>query len=81
MSIEAARNWYNKAEDNYSLSVEKFANKVKEYIESRQRAPCHLLVDEMGQYIGGDDVGLMLNLQTVVEDLGTYCGGVKRGLL
>ena len=28
----------------------------------------------MGQYIG-DNVGLMLNLQTVVEDLGTYCGG------
>lgn len=75
MSIEAARNWYNKAEDNYSLSVEKFANKVKEYIESKDREHHVIfLVDEMGQYIG-DDVGLMLNLQTVVEDLGTYCGG------
>ena len=75
MSIEAARNWYNKAEDNYSLSVEKFANKVKEYIESKGREHHVIfLVDEMGQYIG-DDVGLMLNLQTVVEDLGTYCGG------
>jgi hypothetical protein len=43
MSIEAARNWYNKAEDNYSLSIEKFANKVKEYIESKgQRTPCYL---------------------------------------
>ena len=75
ISIEAARNWYNKAEDNYSLSIEKFANKVKEYIESKGREH-HVvfLVDEMGQYIG-DDVGLMLNLQTVVEDLGTYCGG------
>lgn len=28
----------------------------------------------MGQYIG-DETNLMLNLQTVVEDLGTYCGG------
>jgi hypothetical protein len=75
MSIEAARNWYNKAEENYSLSVEKFANKVKEYIESKGREHHVIfLVDEMGQYIG-DDVGLMLNLQTVVEDLGTYCGG------
>jgi hypothetical protein len=36
------------------------------------------LVDEVGQYIG-DDVGLMLNLQTVVEDLGTYCGGKGLG--
>ena len=31
-------------------------------------------MDEIGQYIG-DDSGLMLNLQTVVEDLGIYCGG------
>ena len=75
MSIEAARNWYNKAEENYFLSIEKFANKVKEYIESKEKEHYVIfLVDEMGQYIG-DDVGLMLNLQTVVEDLGTYCGG------
>ncbi len=74
-SIEAARNWYNRAEDNYSLSIEKFANKVKEYIEAKGKGHHVIfLVDEMGQYIG-DDVGLMLNLQTVVEDLGTYCGG------
>ena len=75
VSIEAARNWYNKAEENYSLSVEDFAKKVKEYIES-QSGDHHVvfLVDEVGQYIG-DDIGLMLNLQTVVEDLGTYCGG------
>ncbi|MCK9217424.1 MAG: BREX system P-loop protein BrxC, partial [Firmicutes bacterium] len=48
MSIEAARNWYNKAEDNYSLSIERFANKVKEYIESKGREH-HVvfLVDEM----------------------------------
>ncbi|MTI67135.1 MAG: BREX system P-loop protein BrxC [Firmicutes bacterium] len=75
MSEEAARNWYNKAEDTYSLSIEKFANRVKEYIESKDRDHHVIfLVDEIGQYIG-DDVGLMLNLQTVVEDLGTYCGG------
>lgn len=75
MSEEAARNWYHKAEENYSLSVEDFAKKVNEYIES-QGEDHHVvfLVDEVGQYIG-DDIGLMLNLQTVVEDLGTYCGG------
>ena len=32
------------------------------------------LVDEIGQYIG-DDSKLMLNLQTVTEDLGTACQG------
>nr|WP_089612556.1 BREX system P-loop protein BrxC [Dehalobacterium formicoaceticum] len=75
MSIDAARNWYQKAEENYSLSIEKFANKVKEYVESKGKEHRVIfLADEMGQYIG-DDVGLMLNLQTVVEDLGTFCGG------
>ena len=32
------------------------------------------VLDEIGQYIG-DDSKLMLNLQTVTEDLGTACGG------
>ncbi len=35
MSQEAARNWYLKAEENYSLSVEKFARRVREYIEKK----------------------------------------------
>lgn len=75
MSDEAARNWYNKAEENYSLSIEAFAKKVKEYIDSKgKNHHVIFLVDEIGQYIG-DSTKLMLNLQTVVEDLGTYCGG------
>ncbi|HHV18593.1 MAG TPA: BREX system P-loop protein BrxC, partial [Thermoanaerobacterales bacterium] len=75
MSEEAARNWYNKAEENYTLSVDKFAKRVREYIESKgNNHHVIFLVDEMGQYIG-DDSDLMLNLQTVVEDLGTECGG------
>ncbi len=75
MSEDASRNWYSKAEENYSLSIEKFANLVKEYIEVKgNNHHVVFLVDEIGQYIG-EDVGLMLNLQTVVEDLGTYCGG------
>ena len=75
MTEEAARNWYNKAEGSYTLSIEKFANRVREYIESKgKNHHVIFLVDEIGQYIG-DDTKLMLNLQTVVEDLGTYCGG------
>ena len=75
MSAEAARDWYNKAEDNYTLSVEKFAKRVKEYILSKgKNHHVVFLVDEIGQYIG-DNSQLMLNLQTVVEDLGTECSG------
>jgi len=75
MSEEAARKWFENAREDYSLSVEKLANQIKEYIESKETEHHVIfLVDEMGQYIG-DNSGLLLNLQTVVEDLGTYCGG------
>lgn len=75
MSEEAANNWLEKADGNYSLSIEKFAKKVNEYIESKgHNHHVVFLVDEIGQYIG-DNSGLMLNLQTVVEDLGIYCSG------
>ncbi|RXE57714.1 BREX system P-loop protein BrxC [Acetivibrio mesophilus] len=75
MSAESARNWYEKCESTYNLSVEKFAQRVREYIESKPRN-YHLifLCDEIGQYIG-DNTDLLLNLQTVVEALGTQCGG------
>ena len=75
MSSDAARNWYNKCEENYSLSIEKFAGRVSEYCKSKGNNH-HLvfLIDEIGQYIG-DSKGLMLNLQTVVEDLGIKCNG------
>ncbi|MGL4874346.1 MAG: BREX system P-loop protein BrxC [Clostridium sp.] len=75
MSEDAARSWYEKCQDNYSLSIEKFAKKVKEYCDSKgKNHHVIFLVDEIGQYIG-DSRDLMLNLQTVVEDLGTACGG------
>lgn len=75
MSVESARNWYEKCESTYNLSIEKFAQRVREYIESKPRN-YHLvfLCDEIGQYIG-DNSDLLLNLQTVVEALGTQCGG------
>lgn len=75
MSEEAARHWYETSEENYSLSIEKFARRVQGYIEEKgNNHHVVFLVDEIGQYIG-DDGQLMLNLQTVAEDLGTHCGG------
>ena len=75
MSEEAAKNWYEKCQDNYSLSIDKFATRVKEYCDSKgKNHHVVFLVDEIGQYIG-DNTQLMLNLQTVVEDLGTKCQG------
>ena len=75
MSEAAARNWCEKATESYQISIEDFAKLVKEYID-RKGNNHHVvfLVDEIGQYIG-DDSKLMLNLQTVTEDLGTACQG------
>lgn len=75
MSEAAARNWCEKATETYNISIESFAKLVKEYID-RKGGNHHVvfLVDEIGQYIG-DDSKLMLNLQTVTEDLGTACRG------
>ena len=74
-SVEEARNIVERTEKNYTLSVEKFAERVRDYIKSKgNNHHVVFLVDEIGQYIG-DDRGLMLNLQTIVEDLGLECGG------
>lgn len=75
MSEEAARNWCKSAKNSYDLSIEKFVSLVQEYCT--KKGPNHhviFLVDEIGQYIA-DDTQLMLNLQTIVEDLGTACRG------
>jgi len=48
---------------------------VNKYIKSKGNNH-HVIffVDEVGQYIG-ENTDLMLNLQTVTEDLGVYCKG------
>lgn len=75
MSEESARSWADNAEKSYSLSIDKFAEYVKKYCDKKGRNHHILfLVDEIGQYIA-DDSKLMLNLQTVTEDLGTACEG------
>ena len=75
MSESAARNWCEKAAEPYQISIEDFAKRVRAYIQSKGRNH-HVvfLVDEIGQYIG-EDSKLMLNLQTVTEELGKECQG------
>lgn len=75
MSESASRNWCEKAVESYQISIEDFAKRVKTYID-RKGGNHHVvfLVDEIGQYIG-EDSKLMLNLQTVTEELGKECMG------
>ncbi|MCL2361204.1 MAG: BREX system P-loop protein BrxC [Defluviitaleaceae bacterium] len=79
MSADAALAWYNKSEENYSLDINSFSRRVREYIEAKQRERGKkqfviFLCDEVGQYIGSSEA-LMLNLQNIVEGLGNECGG------
>ena len=75
MSESAARNWCEKASEPYQISIEDFAKRVKAYIKSKgKNHHVVFLVDEIGQYIG-EDSKLMLNLQTVTEELGKECQG------
>lgn len=75
MSESAARNWCEKAAESYQISIEDFAKRVKSYLDKKgEKHHVVFLVDEIGQYIG-DDSKLMLNLQTVTEELGKECQG------
>jgi len=61
--------------EDYRVSIESFAQMVKDYIGRQAPGFClNFFVDEVGQFIGQDSK-LMLNLQTVAETLGTVCNG------
>lgn len=57
------------------VSAEEFAREVKDYLDRRGADHRILfLVDEVGQYVG-DNSSLMLNLQSVTEELGAKAPG------
>ncbi len=74
MSETAARNWFNGTE-TADMSIEQLVREIREYLDSRGKDFRLLfMIDEVGQYIGSDG-SLMLNLQTIVEEIGSKCDG------
>ena len=68
----------NDAKDSYRLSIEGFADRVKEYLDSQPPGfRLNFFVDEAGQFIG-QERSRLLNLQTVVESLATATDGRAR---
>ncbi|WP_321419462.1 BREX system P-loop protein BrxC [uncultured Methanomethylovorans sp.] len=74
-SKESLERLFQSDGSTYHFSVEKFAEKVKKYCDSKGKDhQVIFLIDEIGQYIG-ENSDLMLNLQTIVEELGTKLTG------
>lgn len=78
MSREAAQHWFDGTETD-AVAPDQLADEIRAYAEERARQHggqfrLLFMVDEVGQFIGSD-VNLMLNLQTLVEELGAKCQG------
>lgn len=77
LSRNEAERWF-KNELDFEFSIEWIVKEIKQYVDKRTKEEGGMfrllfMADEVGQYIGSD-TSLMLNLQTLVEDLGTACG-------
>lgn len=74
MSEDAARNWFNGTE-TVETSIAQLVSEMKDYVDN-QPDDFRLLfmIDEVGQYVGGD-TDLLINLQSLVEKIGSECGG------
>ncbi|MCD7882907.1 MAG: BREX system P-loop protein BrxC [Lachnospiraceae bacterium] len=74
MDEDNAKLWTRESTtQNYQIAIGDFAERVHQYIE-RSGNRVVFLVDEIGQFISTNSQ-LMLNLQTMTEELGTRCHG------
>ncbi len=71
----APTNILTKYRNEYSVSIEDFADEVKSWLDRQEDGfRLNFFVDEVGQFIGLN-THLMLNLQTIAESLNTKCQG------
>lgn len=74
-SEASVNKWVDGGEENFSNTIEDFAECVRDYLATKPpKFRLFFLVDEVGAFIGTES-RLMLNLQTITEQLGTICEG------
>ena len=74
MSEQAASNWFNGTE-TVETSIAQLVSEIKEYVDSKpDDFRLLFMADEVGQYVGSD-TDLLINLQSLVEQIGSECGG------
>ena len=72
MSEASANTWFDGSE-TIQTSIAQLVSEIKEYVSSKPDGFRLLfMIDEMGQYVGAD-LNLLLNLQSLVEEIGTKC--------
>lgn len=74
MSEQAASNWFNGTE-TIETSIAQLVSEIKAYVDNKPKDFRLLfMIDEVGQYVGGD-TDLLINLQSLVEKIGSECMG------
>ena len=74
MSESAALNWFDGSE-MVDTSIAQLVSEIKDYVSSKPKNFRLLfMIDEVGQYVG-TDTDMLLNLQSIIEKLGSECGG------
>ena len=74
MSRESAQHWFDGTE-TVDISIGQLVDEIKDYVNTKPKDFRLLfMIDEAGQYIG-TDTNLLLNLQSLIEKLGSTCRG------
>lgn len=74
MSEISARNWFDSSEE-VDISIGQLVSEMKDYVEKKPDDYRLLfMIDEVGQYVGAD-TDMLLNLQSLVEKIGSECMG------
>lgn len=73
MSEEDATRWFND-KTAVDFSIAQLVDDIKEYVDSKPKNFRLLfMIDEVGQYVG-TDTDMLLNLQSIIEKIGSECG-------
>lgn len=74
MPEEDARSWFND-KSAVDFSIARLTEDIKAYVDSRpDDFRLLFMIDEVGQYVG-TDTDMLLNLQSIIEKVGSDCGG------
>ena len=74
MSEEDAKRWFHD-KSAVEFSIARLVEDIKAYVKSKpQDFRLLFMVDEVGQYVG-TDTDMLLNLQSLIEKIGSECGG------